>query len=412
MKRSQMLCEKPREYIFTGTDKYLKLQKLTLKENMFPVIEYDSYFILVKEGSGTFLINGEEFPITAGCVAWIQATQVLTILPAFGTKLKLWVCAYEYQLLNYFSFQKVSFSDETEIVNAIPVIGPEGEYLEHIRQLFSQYDKLTSRKTTGSSVMRSSFLRKIELFYIREALRKKDTYTFEDMPMGRKVSLYMATHSTMNMTADTVAKAISPKVTGTDVNHALLVATGMNFSQYLIRLRIVLALSCFLYYSLQFDYIASKAGFDIDLTFYRNFKKFTGMTPQTYRDKMLNTTDKSRIFRKRIISDEVISTVSYLYDNLTEHIDVESISKELFISGSLIRTQFRDCLNTGYKNVLALFRVRYAEALLTTTDMPVVDISIESGFSSDRTFSRIFCDINGVSPSEFRKMRRERDNNE
>ena len=412
MKRSQMLCEKPREYIFTGTDKYLKLQKLTLKENMFPVIEYDSYFILVKEGSGTFLINGEEFPVTAGCVAWIQATQVLTILPAFGTKLKLWVCAYEYQLLNYFSFQKVSFSDETEIVNAIPVIGPEGEYLEHIRQLFSQYDKLTSRKTTGSSVMRSSFLRKIELFYIREALRKKDTYTFEDMPMGRKVSLYMATHSTMNMTADTVAKAISPKVTGTDVNHALLVATGMNFSQYLIRLRIVLALSCFLYYSLQFDYIASKAGFDIDLTFYRNFKKFTGMTPQTYRDKMLNTTDKSRIFRKRIISDEVISTVSYLYDNLTEHIDVESISKELFISGSLIRTQFRDCLNTGYKNVLALFRVRYAEALLTTTDMPVVDISIESGFSSDRTFSRIFCDINGVSPSEFRKMRRERDNNE
>ena len=412
MKRSQMLCEKPREYIFTGTDKYLKLQKLTLKENMFPVIEYDSYFILVKEGSGTFLINGEEFPVTAGCVAWIQATQVLTILPAFGTKLKLWVCAYEYQLLNYFSFQKVSFSDETEIVNAIPVIGPEGEYLEHIRQLFSQYDKLTSRKTTGSSVMRSSFLRKIELFYIREALRKKDTYTFEDMPMGRKVSLYMATHSTMNMTADTVAKAISPKVTGTDVNHALLVATGMNFSQYLIRLRIVLALSCFLYYSLQFDYIASKAGFDIDLTFYRNFKKFTGMTPQTYRDKMLNTTDKSRIFRKRIISDEVISTVSYLYDNLTEHIDVESISKELFISGSLIRTQFRDCLNTGYKNVLALFRVRYAEALLTTTDMPVVDISIESGFSSDRTFSRTFCDINGVSPSEFRKMRRERDNNE
>lgn len=407
MKRSSMLCEKPREHIFTGTDKYLKLQKLTVRENMFPVMEYDSYFILVKGGSGTFLINGEEFPACQGCVAWIQTTQVLTILPRFGSELELWICAYDYQLLNYFVFKQVSSHEETDIVTGVPVIGPEGEYVEQIRKLFSQFEKLCRIKSNGSAVIRSSFLRKIELLYNREALKRKETYKFQDMPLGRKVSLYIATHSAYNMTAEAVARAISPKITEADVNHALLVSTGMNFSQFLIRLRLVMAISYFLYYGLPFDYIASNSGFDIDVTFYRNFKKFTGMTPQTYRDEMLSDGENGRTYRKMIISEAVISTVSYLYENLSEHIDVETITKELFISGSLMRIQFKDCLNTSYKNVLALFRVRYAEALLTTTDMPVVDISIESGFSSDRTFSRTFCDVNGVSPGEFRKLRRE-----
>ena len=52
------------------------------------------------------------------------------------------------------------------------------------------------------------------------------------------------------------------------------------------------------------------------------------------------------------------------------------------------------------------FRVRYAEALLTTTSLPTVDIAIESGFGSDRTMARVFYNINGISPGEFRKARK------
>ena len=406
MKQGSVLYEKAREHVFTGTDKYLVLQKVLVSEHMAPILEFDSYFILVKRGEGTFIINGEEFSIQPGCVAWIQTSQVLTILPKFGDELELWVCAYDYQLMNYFMFDQVSLNQETEIVTGVPVIGPEGENVQALIKLFHQFDKLNQMKTNGSAVIRSAFLRKIEILYNREAQKYKDNYKIQDMPLGRCASLYIATHSTQKLTADTVAKAISPKLSGAAVNHALLVTTGMNFSQYLVRLRLVMAASYFLYYSLPFDYIASSVGFDIDVTFYRRFKKLTGMTPETYRNEMLSDGRGKRVYRKMILSEHIVSTVNYLYENLTEHIDVETISKALFISGSLLRIQFKDCLNTSYKNVLALFRVRYAEALLTTTDMPVIDISIESGFSSDRTFSRTFWDINGVSPSEFRKQRR------
>ncbi len=407
MKQGVVLYEKAKEHVFTGPDKYLSLQKLVVGEHMSPVLEFDSYFILVRRGTGSFIINGEEFPAEPGCVAWIQASQVLSILPEFGGELELWVVAYDYQLMNYFMFEPVSLNRETEIVTGVPVIGPEGEILQTLIRLFCQFEKLDGLRSNGSAVIRSAYLRQIELLYNREAQKYKERYRLQDMPLGRRASLYIATHSTQKLTADTVAKAISPKLSGASVNHALLVTTGMNFNQYLVRLRLVMAASYFLYYSLPFDYIASTVGFDIDVTFYRRFKKLTGMTPETYRNSMLSDGKGKRVYRKMIFSEHIISTVNYLYENLSEPLDVETVSKALFISGSLLRIQFKDCLNTSYKNILALFRVRYAEALLTTTDMPVIDISIESGFSSDRTFSRTFLEINGMSPSEFRKRRRE-----
>ena len=412
MKQSSVLCEKPRENIFTGTDKYLTLQKITVSEQMFPVLEYDSYFILIKGGSGRFIINGEEFRVKENNVSWIQSSQVLTIIPDFGSRMELWICAYDYQLLNYFVFEQVSLNLETEIVVGSPVIGPEGENVEQIIRYFNQFESLSRINNNCSSVLRSSLLRKIELFYNRELAKHKDDYKYKDIPLGRKVSLYIATHSTNNISAESVASAISPQVSGADVNHALIVTTGMNFNQYMIRLRLVMAASYFLYYGLSFDYISANSGFDIDVTFYRNFKKLTGMTPQTYKTKMLNPGMNGQVYRKLIISESIISTVNYLYENLSEHVDMSTLSRELFISDSLMRKQFKEYLHTNYKTVLALFRIRYAEALLTTTEIPVLDIAIESGFISDRTFSRTFYDVNGISPGEFRKRRKEGRHNE
>lgn len=404
-KRSRPLCEKPRSNVFCGSDKYLRLQELTVTQEMYPVMEMDSYFILVRGGTGTFIINGEEFAVQPDCVAWIQCSQVLTICPEFGQQLHLWVCAYDYQLLSYFSFSSISINKESQVVNGLPVVGPEGEDVATIIRLFEQFYLLAKKNTRGSTIIRSSFLRKIELIYNRITQRMKDKYRFEDMPLGRQASLYIATHSTKDLTAAKVAKAIGPKVTEASLNHALLVATGLNFNQYLNRLRLVLATTFFLYDSLPFDYIATISGFNMEITFFRRFKALTGMTPQTYRQQMLCQGCKDHVYRGMIMSETLISAISYLYENMTEYIDVETIARELYTSGNILRIQFKTRLNTSFKHVLSQFRVRYAEALLTTTDLPAVDIAIESGFGSGRTMGRVFYDINGMSPGEYRRRR-------
>lgn len=404
-KKCRPLCETPRSNIFCGPDKYLQLQEFTISEEMFPVMELDSYFILVRSGTGVFIINGEEFPVQPDCMSWIQCSQVLTICPDFGQQLKIWVCAFDYQLISYFTFSRISSHSEAEIVNGLPVIGPDGDGVKAIVRLFVQYRALTKRGGRGSAIIRSSFLRKIELLYNRVVHSMKSQYTFKDIPLGRRASLYIATHSTENLTAGSVAKAVGPGVSESALNHALLVATGFNFNQYLNRLRLVLATSYFLYDSLPFDYIASISGFNMDITFFRRFKALTGMTPQSYLEQMLSDGRDGRVYRGMIMSETLTAATSYLYENMSEYIDAEILARELYTSGSILRSQFKNRFHSSYKQVLSQFRVRYAEALLTTTDLPTVDIAIESGFGSDRTMGRVFYGINGISPGEFRKKR-------
>ena len=263
--RIRPLCETPRDGIFCGPDKYLTLQEHTITSEMFPVMEYDSYFILVKEGHGNFVINGEEFSVEPGCVSWIQCSQVLTVCPDFGNNLVLWICPYDYQLLSYYSFSNITPTRELEIVNNLPVIGPDGDEVKEIVHLFHQYRKLSKRHSHGSAIIRSSYLRRIELLYNRFAKSMKSHYKFSNLPLSRKVSLYIAVHSTTALTCADVVKAVAPSISESALNHALLVATGLNFNQYLNRLRIAHAMSYFLYDSLPFDYISSISGFNMEI---------------------------------------------------------------------------------------------------------------------------------------------------
>lgn len=106
------------------------------------------------------------------------------------------------------------------------------------------------------------------------------------------------------------------------------------------------------------------------------------------------------------MNETLISAISYLYENMTEPVDAEILTRELYTSENILRVQFKNRLQSSYKQILSQFRVRYAESLLTTTSLPTVDIAIESGFGSDRTMARVFCSINGISPGEFRKQRK------
>ena len=194
-RKNRPLCETPRSGYFCGSDKYLRLQEHTISEELFPVMEVDSYFVLVRSGSGSFIINGEEFPVQPGCVAWIQCSQVLTICPEFGEALKIWVAAFDYQLLSYYMFNQITNLREIEIVTGLPVIGPDGDDVKEIARLLAQFRHLSAKNSCGSAVIRSSFLRKIELLYNRAAARRRDQYSPMDMPLGRRASLYIATHS-------------------------------------------------------------------------------------------------------------------------------------------------------------------------------------------------------------------------
>ncbi|AJQ94846.1 helix-turn-helix domain-containing protein [Gynuella sunshinyii] len=65
--------------------------------------------------------------------------------------------------------------------------------------------------------------------------------------------------------------------------------------------------------------------------------------------------------------------------------------------------EFKKAFGTPPHRYLLTRRIERATALLRDTDLPITDIALQTGWNSIGTFGRIFKDITGDSPGEFRE---------
>ena len=73
------------------------------------------------------------------------------------------------------------------------------------------------------------------------------------------------------------------------------------------------------------------------------------------------------------------------------------------VSEAHFARSFRQAFGLPPHRYLLTRRIEKATALLRDTDLPITDIAFETGWSSLGTFGRIFRDITGKAPAEFRK---------
>lgn len=72
------------------------------------------------------------------------------------------------------------------------------------------------------------------------------------------------------------------------------------------------------------------------------------------------------------------------------------------ISEAHFARSFRQAFGVPPHRYLLTRRIERAKALLRDTDLPVIEIAFQTGWNSLGTFGRIFRDITGESPTEFR----------
>lgn len=96
------------------------------------------------------------------------------------------------------------------------------------------------------------------------------------------------------------------------------------------------------------------------------------------------------------------SILNELQTNAFESISLQQISDKFNVSSSYVNKLFKHYLGHTFVSYLQMLRIRRAAALLATTDMNINEISVEVGFESFRTFSRVFKNTTGMTPSEYR----------
>ena len=94
--------------------------------------------------------------------------------------------------------------------------------------------------------------------------------------------------------------------------------------------------------------------------------------------------------------------LEYLSQHYLSDMSLKSCADALGFNESYLSTMFKKHTGASFHQYLLNLRLKKAEWLLINSDMPIIDVSESSGFSSTKTFHRVFRNKYGISPGSFR----------
>lgn len=98
--------------------------------------------------------------------------------------------------------------------------------------------------------------------------------------------------------------------------------------------------------------------------------------------------------------DTIKNVLIYCMEKYTEPLSLERMSKELHLNKYYISHIFRERMNISYKDFINTLRVEHACDLLGK-GCSITNIAYNAGFSSVRTFNRVFAKHLDMTPKEY-----------
>ena len=93
----------------------------------------------------------------------------------------------------------------------------------------------------------------------------------------------------------------------------------------------------------------------------------------------------------------------YVEDNYTKRIMVSDVASTLYMNKHYFERLFKKVVGKTFFTYLHEFRIRRAQILMLTTDMKIIEVAVNSGFSNLKSFNKLFKRVTGCTPSEYRK---------
>ncbi len=102
----------------------------------------------------------------------------------------------------------------------------------------------------------------------------------------------------------------------------------------------------------------------------------------------------------------VTSVMGYINNNFAEDLSLDIVSERFFISECYLSRLFKKSVGISFVDYVNNIRIKEAKYLLLKTDSSIIKISETVGYKSNTHFGRIFKNITGLSPLQYRKKMR------
>lgn len=95
--------------------------------------------------------------------------------------------------------------------------------------------------------------------------------------------------------------------------------------------------------------------------------------------------------------------LAYIEEHYMEKITIEEAANMMHLTPKYFCSYFHQNFYMSFVTYLNRYRIHKACILLQTTTLPMIEIALSTGFSNAGYFTRKFKEIEGYSPSEYRK---------
>ena len=175
--------------------------------------------------------------------------------------------------------------------------------------------------------------------------------------------------------------------------------TGLTFTDLVNEMRITKVTDMLTYTDLSLNDIAMMTGFSDASHLVRVFTAKMEVSPNEYRQ---NYKAKENILKEKdkSVSYEMINFINTYY---TEDIRVTDIAERFQMTVVGVNRTLMYHVEKNFEELLHYLRINKACEYLLTTDDAIVDIALQVGYNTIKTFNRNFLRLKGMTPGEFRK---------
>lgn len=127
----------------------------------------------------------------------------------------------------------------------------------------------------------------------------------------------------------------------------------------------------------------------------------------TYVRSVTGTIDEPTKMLFSVVSEERFERVILLINQHFHHadFDLNQAAREAALSRFHFTRFFKQRTGQSFYVFLSSVRVNHAQEMLLKTELPVIDVARNCGFSSLSTFFRVFKTGTGYTPSQYRKIK-------
>ena len=108
----------------------------------------------------------------------------------------------------------------------------------------------------------------------------------------------------------------------------------------------------------------------------------------------------------RVENDPISQTITFMKENLRQSLKLEELAEIAGMSASHYSAVFREKVQSAPINFFTFLKIQEACRLLENTQLRIKEVAYQIGYADPYHFSRVFTNVMGVSPRDFRKLRK------